>query len=102
GVPLDVEALGIDWLVSSANKCLQGVPGFGFVIARRDQLQACEGQARSLSLDLYDQWRTMEAGSGKWRFTSPTHTVRALLQAMYELEEEGGVAARHERRSEEH
>ena len=65
------------FLISSANKCIQGVPGFGFVVAKREALEACAGQARSLSLDLYDQWRVMEEKGGKWRFTSPTHVVRA-------------------------
>lgn len=97
GVPIDVGGLGIDFLISSANKCLQGVPGFGFVVARRPALEACEGLARSLSLDLFDQWKTMEEGGGKWRFTSPTHTVRAFAQALVELEEEGGIPARNER-----
>lgn len=100
GIPLDQAALGADFLVSSANKCLQGVPGFGFVIAREAELTRCEGRARSLSLDLYDQWRVMEEGRGKWRFTSPTHVVRACIQAMAELREEGGVAARHARYAE--
>lgn len=97
GVPLDVHSLGIDFLISSANKCIQGVPGFGFVVARRVALIESKGRARSLSLDLFDQWETMENGNGKWRYTSPTHTVRAFAQALVELEEEGGVAARHKR-----
>lgn len=100
GIPLDMAELGIDFLVSSANKCIQGVPGFGFVIARRDELVKCQGRARSLSLDLHDQWQGMERGQGKWRYTSPTHVVRAFAQAMKELQEEGGVAARHLRYSE--
>ena len=100
GIPLDVAELGIDFLVSSANKCIQGVPGFGFVIARRDELIKCKGRARSLSLDLYDQWQGMENGHGKWRYTSPTHVVRAFAQAMEELQEEGGIAARYARYSE--
>ena len=97
GVPLDVEELGIDFMISSANKCIQGVPGFGFIIARKSELAHCKGVSRSLSLDIYDQWETMEKGHGKWRFTSPTHVVRAFKQAMDELEAEGGVQARHER-----
>lgn len=102
GIPIDIRKLGIDFLVSSANKCIQGVPGFGFVIARRSSLSRCEGVSRSLSLDLYDQWAEMEKGRGKWRFTSPTHVVRAFFQAMKELEEEGGVEARHDRYRENH
>lgn len=97
GIPMDIGELGVDFLVSSANKCIQGVPGFGFVVARRKTLEACEGRARSLSLDLYDQWRTMEKENGKWRYTSPTHVVRAFAQALLELDNEGGVAARNAR-----
>ncbi len=99
GIPLDMEELGIDYLISSSNKCIQGVPGFSFVAARVEKLALCEGNARSLSLDLYDQWSVMERQAGKWRFTSPTHAVRAFSQALTELEEEGGVEARYRRYS---
>lgn len=102
GVPLDVHELGIDFLISSANKCIQGVPGFGFIIARRSELLHCKGVSKSLSLDIYDQWEAMEKGHGKWRFTSPTHVVRAFKQAMDELAEEGGVEVRHNRYCENH
>lgn len=102
GIPMDIAAIGADFLISSANKCIQGVPGFGFVIARQAEIERCEGQARSLSLDLYDQWREMENKGGKWRFTSPTHTVRAFAQAMMELEAEGGVTQRYRRYVENH
>lgn len=97
GIPIDIADLGIDFMISSANKCIQGVPGFGFVIAKQSELEKCQGLARSLSLDLYDQWHCMEVNQGKWRFTSPTHTVRAFYQALLELEEEGGVTARYHR-----
>ncbi|UOY91903.1 2-aminoethylphosphonate--pyruvate transaminase [Ectobacillus sp. JY-23] len=97
GIEIDMEAWNIDFLISSANKCIQGIPGFGFVIARRNELEKCQRRARSLSLDLYDQWETMENQNGKWRFTSPTHVVRAFYQALLELEEEGGVQARQRR-----
>ncbi len=99
GIPMDLHAMGADYLVSSANKCIQGVPGFGFIIARREILAGCRGNARSLSLDLYDQWETMEKQNGKWRFTSPTHTVRAFAQALSELFLEGGVQKRFARYS---
>ncbi|HAU4892599.1 TPA: 2-aminoethylphosphonate--pyruvate transaminase [Aeromonas hydrophila] len=100
GIPIDMGRLGIEFLISSANKCIQGVPGFGFVIARRVALAACAGRARSVSLDLHAQWQTMEQQGGKWRFTSPTHTVLAFAQALRELDEEGGIEARHQRYSE--
>ena len=96
GVDIQVGELGIDFIISSANKCIQGVPGFSFIICRRDKLMESKGKARSLSLDLYDQWETMEK-DGKWRYTSPTHVVLAFRQALRELEEEGGIEKRQER-----
>lgn len=102
GILIDIKKLGIDFLVSSANKCIQGVPGFGFIIAKKEKLIRCKGVARSLSLDIYAQWEAMEKGGGKWRFTSPTHVVRAFYQAMKELNEEGGIAARYERYKKNH
>ena len=97
GIPMDVSRLQIDYLISSSNKCIQGVPGFGFVITKKSDLINCEGQSRSLSLDLFDQWTGMEKGKGKWRYTSPTHVVKAFQQALWELNEEGGIESRHER-----
>ncbi|MFH1302470.1 MAG: 2-aminoethylphosphonate--pyruvate transaminase [Planctomycetota bacterium] len=100
GIPLSMEAFHVDYLISSANKCIQGVPGFGFVIANQSKLELTAGFARSLSLDLFDQWNEMEHKGGKWRYTSPTHVVCAFLQALQELEAEGGVLRRHARYAE--
>ncbi|MGM0239289.1 2-aminoethylphosphonate--pyruvate transaminase [Enterococcus sp. AZ103] len=94
GIELDVAALKIDFLVSSSNKCIQGVPGFSFVIAKKIALEKRKNHARTLSLDLYDQYQVMEK-DGKWRFTSPTHTVLAFLEALKELRKEGGINQRH-------
>ena len=93
GIPLDMAGCGIDYLAASANKCLEGVPGISFVIARRAQLLASGGAARSVSLDLLAQWEGLEQ-NGQFRFTPPTHVILALHQALLELDEEGGVAAR--------
>jgi len=95
-VPLDIVAANIDFLVSSANKCIEGVPGFSFVIARRLTLAASRGFARSLSLDLFAQWEGLES-NGQFRFTPPTHAILAYYQALLELESEGGIAGRAER-----
>ena len=97
GIAMDIDNLQIDYLVSSANKCIQGVPGFGFVIAKTSELKKCKDNARSLSLDLYDQWQMMERSNGKWRYTSPTHVVHAFYQALLELDEEGGPSEREKR-----
>ena len=96
GLPLDLALLQPDYLVSSANKCLEGVPGFAFVIARRAALEKTEGWARSVSLDLLAQWRGLER-DGQFRFTPPTHALLAFRQALEELRAEGGVSARAQR-----
>ena len=101
GMPLDLEAAGIDYLVSSANKCLEGVAGFCFVICRRARLLACEGWARSLSLDLLAQWKGFEK-NGQFRYTPPTHALLAFEQALIELQAEGGVEARARRYRQNH
>lgn len=80
-------------MVGSANKCIEGVPGFGFVLVRREALAAAAGNAPSLSLDLHAQWVHMER-TGQWRFTPPTHVVAAFLEALRAHEAEGGVAGR--------
>ena len=100
-VPIDMVGSHIDFLVSSANKCIEGVPGFGFVLANRRALDSAKGNARTLSLDLYDQWAGMEA-DGHFRFTPPIHTILAFEQALNELDEEGGVSARGERYRQNH
>ena len=102
GVPIDLKAAKIDYLISSANKCIEGVPGFSFVIARREPLLASAGCARSMSLDLLGQLKGFEE-NGQFRFTPPTHTLLAFDQALRELELEGGVdgrAARYRRNRE--
>jgi 2-aminoethylphosphonate-pyruvate transaminase len=92
-IPVSLQAARVDFLISSANKCIEGVPGFGFVLARRAPLLAAKGQARTLSLDLHAQWAGLES-DGQFRFTPPTHVLLAFHQALIELEEEGGVAGR--------
>lgn len=92
-IPLNLAECGVDYLVSSANKCIEGVPGFSVILAKRDTLLATEGYARSLSFDLLAQWKGLEA-NGQFRFTPPTHTLLAFHQALLELELEGGVEGR--------
>ena len=92
-VPVDPEKIDFEAMVSSANKCIEGVPGFGFVFAKLSALEAAKGNCHSLSLDVEAQWSAMEK-SGQWRFTPPTHVVAAFLTALEIHEEEGGVAGR--------
>lgn len=92
-VELNFDTLQYEAMVSSANKCIEGVPGFGFVIASKDALDAAKGNCHSLSLDMHEQWATMNK-TGQWRFTPPTHVVAAFLVALKAHEVEGGVAGR--------
>ncbi|MFW5708878.1 MAG: 2-aminoethylphosphonate--pyruvate transaminase [Chloroflexota bacterium] len=92
-IPLDMDSARIHYLISSANKCIEGVPGFGFVIARTDHLASRKDTARSLSLDLYNQWKVLEA-TGQFRFTPPVQVILAFRQAIDELLAEGGISDR--------
>nr|WKF55779.1 2-aminoethylphosphonate--pyruvate transaminase [Paraburkholderia busanensis] len=92
-VPLDVRQIPCEAFVSSANKCIEGVPGFGFVIARKDALRDAKGRSHSLALDVHDQWEVMNR-TGQWRFTPPTHTVAAFIEALRLHKLEGGQPGR--------
>lgn len=95
-VPVDLARCNIDYLVSSANKCIEGVPGFSFILAKIDSLKETAGYARSMSLDILGQHLGFEK-NGQFRFTPPTHSLVAFGQALVELEAEGGVEGRGER-----
>jgi len=92
-VPLEVAKIRYEAMVSSANKCIEGTPGFGFIIARKSELEAAKGNSHSLSLDVHAQWAHMNK-TGQWRFTPPTHVIAAFLEALRGHAEEGGVAGR--------
>lgn len=92
-VPLEVAQVRYEAMVSSANKCIEGVPGFGFIIARKSEIEAAKRNSHSLSLDVHAQWDHMNK-TGQWRFTPPTHVVAAFLEALRAHEAEGGVAGR--------
>ncbi|ACR30847.1 2-aminoethylphosphonate--pyruvate transaminase [Burkholderia glumae] len=92
-LPVEVAAHGIDALVSASGKCLEGVPGMGFVIVRRALLAQCAGRSPSLALDLHDQQAYLQR-TGQWRFTPPTHVVAALHEALAQFHAQGGQPAR--------
>ena len=92
-LPIDVSRGGIDAVISASGKCLEGVPGMGFVIVRKSLLEASAGNSRSLALDLYDQYAYM-LKTTQWRFTPPTHVVAALRAALDQFLAEGGQPAR--------
>ena len=95
-LPVDPDTIRFDALAASSNKCLESIPGIGFVIARSEVMEGAEGNSQSLSLDLHAQWTGLNR-TGQWRFTPPTHVVAALLHALEEHRSEGGVEGRRRR-----
>ena len=92
-IPIDARTLRFDALIGASGKCLEGVPGMGFVIARRTVLERSAGNSRSLAMDLLDQWQYMQK-TGQWRFTPPTHVVAALRAAINQYQAQGGLPGR--------
>jgi 2-aminoethylphosphonate-pyruvate transaminase len=92
-LPVDARTIRFDALIAASGKCLEGVPGLGFVIARRAALGGAGGNTRSLAMDLLDQWQYMQK-TGQWRFTPPTHVLAALRAALDQYHAQGGLPAR--------
>jgi 2-aminoethylphosphonate-pyruvate transaminase len=90
---IDARSTRFDALIAASGKCLEGVPGMGFVFIRKEVLVDCAGRSQSLAMDLHDQYVYMEK-TGQWRFTPPTHVVVALAEAIAQFEEAGGQPAR--------
>ena len=95
-LPLSSKNITFDAVAASSNKCLEGVPGVGFILVKNNVIENAKGNSHSLSLDLYDQWQAMEKNK-QWRFTPPTHVLAAFSQAIKEHEKEGGVDGRYKR-----
>ena len=92
-IVIDAQKMPFDALISASGKCLEGVPGMGFVIARKSVLEECAGNSHSLAMDLHDQWAYMES-NGRWRYTPPTHVIAALRAAIDQFKAAGGQRAR--------
>ena len=92
-LPLDSREIAFDAVAASSNKCIEGLPGLGFVVCRREALAETQGNATTLVLDLYDQHEGFRR-TGQYRFTPPIHVIVAFHQALTEFWAEGGVAGR--------
>ena len=90
---IDARRTPFDAVIAASGKCLEGVPGMGFVLARRAALEKSQGNCHSLAMDLHDQWVYMQKTT-QWRYTPPTHVVAAFEEALKQYWEEGGLAAR--------
>ncbi|MEO7760701.1 MAG: 2-aminoethylphosphonate--pyruvate transaminase [Casimicrobiaceae bacterium] len=92
-LPIDVRTMPFDALIAASGKCLEGVPGIGVVIAKKDVLERAQGNSHSLAMDLYDQYAYMQKTT-QWRFTPPTHVVAAFRAAIDQFIAEGGQPSR--------
>ena len=92
-IDIDVSKYPVEAVIAASGKCIEGVPGMGFVIARKAALEKCQGNSHSLAMDLFDQWTYMQKTT-QWRFTPPTHVVAAFRVALDQFLAEGGTAAR--------
>jgi 2-aminoethylphosphonate-pyruvate transaminase len=99
---INMPRLDIDALAASANKCLEGLPGLSFVIAKKELIESSKGNASSHCLDIYDQYLGLYKGEGKFRFTSPTNILLALKEAIRQFKLEGGISTRKQRYIENH
>ena len=95
---LNIKELNISYLISCSYKCMEGIPGFSYVLLKRSSLDQCQSQGRSLSLDLYDQWVGLNT-SLDYRFAPSVHAFLAFHEALKDLENEGGIPVRAERYS---
>lgn len=98
GYDFNVKELNISFMISSSNKCIEGIPGFSFIIAKTSELTSCKSNKRTLSLDLFSQWEGLNS-NGQFRFTPPVQVLLAFNRAIEELEMEGGIKARERRYS---
>lgn len=97
GIPIDIKACGVDFLLSTSNKCIQGMAGLAYVICRKTELEKlADYPKRSYYLNLWQQYDYFQK-KGEMQFTPPVQILYALHQAVLEFKAEGGVEGRYAR-----
>ncbi|MBG55838.1 MAG: 2-aminoethylphosphonate--pyruvate transaminase [Deltaproteobacteria bacterium] len=85
GLPIDLQKQPIDYLISSSNKCIQGMAGISFVIANKEKLKLTSNlQVRNLYLNLWGNHIHIEQ-TGQFQFTPPVQIVYSLNQSLDEF-----------------
>jgi 2-aminoethylphosphonate-pyruvate transaminase len=90
GIPIDAKKWNAGYIISSSNKCIQGMPGMVFVIFKKQLLKELKNQKRSFYFDLYSQYVGFEK-TGQMQFTPPVQVAYALRQAIDEYFIEGEI-----------
>ena len=88
GIPFSISENNVDFMISSSNKCIQGVPGCSFIICKISELEKSKNIRRSVYFHLFDQYDFM-INHLQMRFTPPVQVLYALRQAIDEFFEEG-------------
>jgi 2-aminoethylphosphonate-pyruvate transaminase len=88
GIPIDVKQWRAGYVISSSNKCIQGMPGMVFVIFKKSLLPLIQNQKRSFYFDLHSQYTGFQK-TGQMQFTPPVQVAYALRQAIDEYFIEG-------------
>ena len=88
GMDINVERDEVDYLVSSSNKCIQGMAGISFVIARLENLKRTKSIKRNFYFNLLSNYEYLTKNK-QFLFTPPVQTLYALRQAVTEYFEEG-------------
>ena len=84
GIPINIKEIKADYIMGSANKCLQGMPGISFVIAKKSELKKIKKYpVRSYYLNLWRNYNYFEK-KGQTPFTPAIQCIYALKQALKE------------------
>jgi 2-aminoethylphosphonate aminotransferase len=90
GIPINFKSDHIDFLMSTSNKCIQGMAGVSFVICKKSEIEKSKDfPIRSLYLNLFKQYDYFRK-HGEMQFTPPVQVLYALRQAIIEFIREGG------------
>jgi 2-aminoethylphosphonate-pyruvate transaminase len=81
GLPIDLQKWQAEYIVSSSNKCIEGMAGLSFVIFKKSLLEKIKDNARSFYFDLYSQYQGFH-NTGQMQFTPPVQVVYALRKAI--------------------
>lgn len=88
GIDIDLERDKVDYLVSSSNKCIQGMAGISFVFARMESLKKTTGIKRNFYFNLWANYEYLNKNK-QFLFTPPVQTLYALRKAITEYFKEG-------------
>lgn len=89
GIEIDLDETPVNYLISSSNKCIQGMAGIGIVVADTSSLNSLKDKkSRNFYFDLYQNYDS-QFHKGQFLFTPPVQILYALDAALKEFFSEG-------------